>query len=413
MFRVSWRYAEERDCSFCTEFICLREPISETTGNNEEDDFTMSKMPKIFYEDSIVFEFLLSMARLNCDEMIRGIHKQHPFRGHLKEDKEISKWVSETWPRLPDDIKELMNVFFSCESFFGLSFLPDIVQHEIRSTRDFMKYVSGLSEKEILRHFFNIVYCPELRDRSSLEVDEVIEKLSLDDKETLMFISQSTFYSASEKAKLFDFFTSREKMKEDFTYLLQWYNENVFSEIEEHARKKQREALEQLKENVDKGGMNYLKDMQCYVSQLHYLRAKEIRLGASAYIGAGKTVFGRKHAEMPAETLIIYGHERLPFPFATRDSMEKVAQTFSPLSNVNTIKVLREVLGQRKLLVDVVRQTKLAIKEVSDHISSLESAKLVRTYIEDGEYYVEADIEKVSKIVNNALEKVLKIEAEE
>lgn len=387
--------------------------MNEMNGKNKEDDFHMSKMPKIVYEDSIVFEFVLSMARLNCDEMIRGIHKQHPFRGHLKEDKEISKWVSETWPKLPDDIRELLGVFFSCESFFGLSFLPDIVQHEIQSINDFMKYVSGLSEKEILRHFLNIVYCPELRDRSSLEVDEVIEKLSLDDKETLMFISQSTFYSASEKAKLFDFFTSREKMKEDFIYLLQWYNENVFEEIKEYARKKQREALEQLKENVEKGGMNYLKEMQCYVSQLHYLRAKEIRLGASSYIGAGKTVFGRKHAEMPAETLIVYGQERLPFPFATRDPMEKVAQVFSPLSNVNTIKVLRAVLGKRKLLVDVVRQTKLAIKEASDHISSLESAKLVKTYVEEGQHYVEADVEKVSKIVKDALEKVIKIEADE
>jgi DNA-binding transcriptional ArsR family regulator len=149
------------------------------------------------------------------------------------------------------------------------------------------------------------------------------------------------------------------------------------------------------------------------VSQLHYLRAKEIRLGASSYIGAGKTVFGRKHAEMPAETLIVYGQERLPFPFATRDPMEKVAQVFSPLSNVNTIKVLRAVLGKRKLLVDVVRQTRLAIKEASDHISSLESAKLVKTYVEEGQHYVEADVEKVSRIVKDALEKVIKIEAEE
>ncbi len=370
----------------------------------------MGKTPKIVYEDSIVFELLLSMTRLNCDEMIRGIHKQHPFRGHLREDKEISRWVADIWVRLPDDIRQLMGVFFSCESFFGLSFLPDIVQHGIQSTNDFLEYVSGLSEKEILRHFLNIVYCPELRDRSSVELDEVIDKLSLDDKETLMFISQSTFYSASEKANLFDFFTNRTKMKEDFVYLLQWYRENIFEEIEETARSNQQKALKELRANVDKGGMNYLKEMQCYVSQLHYLRAKEIRLGVSCYIGPGKTVFGRKHTEMPAETLIIYGHERLPFPFASRDPMEKAAVTFSSLSNVNTIKVLRTVLGKRKPLVDIVRETKLPIKEVSEHVSNLESAKLLKTDVEDGQPYVEADAEKVTKKVNNSLQEILRID---
>ncbi|HNR78947.1 MAG TPA: ArsR family transcriptional regulator, partial [Mesotoga infera] len=75
---------------------------------------------KVSFVDSLAYDFLLSLIRLNCNEMIMGSYADQEFVNWFKPDAEITDWVKETGKRLPPDIKELLDRFFNCETYFGI-----------------------------------------------------------------------------------------------------------------------------------------------------------------------------------------------------------------------------------------------------------------------------------------------------
>ena len=110
--------------------------------------------------------------------------------------------------------------------------------------------MKGLPPKQILEYFLYSDYGPELEKDGNITIEEIVDRLTIDEKETFIFIAQRMIHSPSEKANILEFFEGPEKMKEDYIQLLEWYYENIFSSVEEDIRKLNKEKLEELKKRI-------------------------------------------------------------------------------------------------------------------------------------------------------------------
>ena len=114
--------------------------------------------------DSLAYDFLLSLVRLNCNEMIISSYADQEFVDWFKPDAEIVDWVKETGKRLPADIKELLDRFFNCETYFGVAMFSVIQELNLKNPEELIVEIKRTPEKYLLSHFLSTGFGPDVKD---------------------------------------------------------------------------------------------------------------------------------------------------------------------------------------------------------------------------------------------------------
>jgi hypothetical protein len=214
-----------------------------------------------------------------------------------------------------------------------------------------------LRPKQILKYFLYSGYGPEIEKDENITIEEIVDRLTTDEKETLIFITQRMIHYPSEKANLLEFFEGPEKMKEEYIQLLEWYYENIFSSVEEDIRKLNEEKLKELKKRIPDVREKTLEKLSLSSSDI--VKKSNIYIGVSYYLGimaASATLSLDKKGYV-----FVIGYDRMEFMDIEQTQTVSCAEVFGSLGHPQRILIVKELLKGETTI------TKLAKKTQADH----------------------------------------------
>jgi len=364
-------------------------------------------LEKIKYIDWPSYDFLLSIMRVNCNEMIVGAYKDQDFIEQFKPDAEIIDWVKETKRSLPSDIEELLERFFDCETYFGAGTFALVQERNLESPEEFIEALKQTSEKSILGRFLRTGFGSDIKEREDSQFEELIEKLTLDEKEMLLFITESTIFSSFQKANLLGLLENPSQTKEDLLYLFEWFLENVFGKIRNDVRKSNQRYLGLLEKHIQDEGTSYLERLNL-LSLLDVLETvSTLELSVSPFLGLDQASLMVNKDRY----LFILGYDRVEVPFREKDERLECIDVFDALANRERLAILKELGREPNRPVSLAKKLKISAGDLSNHLEKLKKARLLES-VYDGEhdkYTVKS--EKIRRLVNESLDKLLEDES--
>lgn len=362
----------------------------------------MGLMEKVVLTDSIVFDFLMSLERLNNHENFRRAYDKPGIKNKFYPSPELEAWVNETLQELPEDIKELMDKYFHWETSFGLCPALNIVHHDIKSVEEFIDFVKNMSEKELLQQFICSGFGPIIEKDENVEsFEKLIEELIDDQEKMLMFISKNLLFPVEQKAVVLEFFSDPSKAKQDYLYLLEWYYEHIFKPIEDKVKKSNQNYLRFLEGYLNDYGEEYLKKL--VLSQEFAMKAEKIVLGVSYFYGLSS--LSSINDDM---VMSINGYDRIHKAAEKKDdTLSCVSLLFKSLGNEIRIQILKAAVKEKIDVSDLGRTLKLSNSEISHHIWYLIESDLIKIEKADKRLMVSSDVNTIKASVEKALEKLI------
>ncbi|MFO7880950.1 MAG: helix-turn-helix domain-containing protein [Kosmotogaceae bacterium] len=364
----------------------------------------MNSENKLKFTSSTAYDLLFSLARINCHELFNKTYTYPKYEGKLHPDNELELWVKEQRQNIPDWIKTLINRFFNCETFFGASSMIYIENNELKSAREFIDFMKKIPSKDILKYFLYSGFGAEMDEKDPTSLDKLVNRLTSDEKETLIFITEKTIHSASEKANLLDFFDDPEQMKEDYISLLEWFYENVFADIEDEVREKNNEKLDELKGRVPMDVKTAVEKLS--LSSTEKIKNEAVYLGVSYYLGI-MAASATLQLDKKGYAFVI-GYDRMEFLDIEESETESCAEIFEALGHPERIRILRELFKGKTTVTKLAKKLKLTTREVHVHINHLTRSGLVKSELEDDmKHSLYCDKEIIRNKANHALERLL------
>lgn len=358
----------------------------------------MGIMDKVTVHHSTAYDFLAGMLRLKTNEKLIEEKSELDREDRIKLNDDLLKWVENTRSKLTQEIKESLDLFFNYESFFGICLMNDIAKNDIENASAFISYVEKLPLAYILRTFLGTGY------GSDDITEEQTEKMVGNHKEAISYIEKNISLPSQQKWELLQFFLDPESMKNKLLELLRWYYQNIYAAEEEKAGEIILKYEKELQKKLDNYGEDYLK----LLTEFDYRNSngiKKIYIGLSYFWEIGSTHSLREGEESVDLHMLGY---RYP---------EMIAELKHVLtSNVNMFKTLADEtrLNIMKLLSvrpwygsELAQKLKLSNSTISYHMNMLVVNGFVETSREDNKYYFSTDINKVKKILCDALDKMV------
>ncbi len=364
----------------------------------------MNSDNKLKFTSSTAYDLLFSMARINCHELFNKTYTYPKYKGKLHPDDELELWVKEQRQNLPDWIKALINRFFNCETFFGASCMIYIENNELKTAREFIDFMKKIPAKDILKYFLYSGFGAEMDEKDPASLDRLVNRLTSDEKETLIFITEKTIHSASEKANLLDFFDDPEQMKEDYISCLEWFYENVFADLEDNIKQNNEEKLEELKRRVPTDAKTAVEKLS--LSSSEKVKNETIYLGASYYLGI-MAASATLQLDKKGHAFVI-GYDRMEFMDIEESETESCAQVFEAMGHPERIRILRELFKGKTTVTKLAKKLKLTTREVHVHINQLTRSGLVKSELEDDmKHSLYCDKKIIREKASSALERLL------
>ncbi len=212
----------------------------------------------VFIHHSLAYDFLTSIFRVNTNElMLRRLGRQQ-WVSDLKPSADMIEWIEESRRKFTLDIQEKLDLFFDPETFYGLCLLRNIASARLNSVQDFLVYIGSMSTKELLKRFLATGF-------GTLKVnpqdDATIERLLTDDKEALVFAVDNMPVPARQKVALLDMLSDPQQVKDDLLYLLEWYMENIYSDIAPVAERVIKNTEQEFKKEIGNQGLAFVEEL--------------------------------------------------------------------------------------------------------------------------------------------------------
>lgn len=360
-------------------------------------------LERIKYIDWPAYDFLLSLMRVNCNEMIIEAYKEQDFKDQFVPDPELLEWAKETKKILPDDIKELLERFFDCETYFGAGTFSLVQERNLREPEEFIKALKSTSEKSILGRFLRTGFGTDVKSRDSSQFEELVERLTVDEKEMLLFITESTIFSSFQKANLLGFLENPAETKQDLIYLFEWFLENVFNRMRDEVRRSNEKHLKNLEKYIRKGGTSYIEKLNL-LSFFDILETVQtIELSVSPFLGldqAGLMVMKDRY-------LFILGYDRIEVPFREKDEKLQCIDVFSALAHKERLAILRELSREPHRPVSLAKKLRISAGDLSNHLEKLKKGRLLES-VYNGEYVeYTVNAKELKRLVSESLDKLL------
>lgn len=361
----------------------------------------MEIIEKVIIRNSIVYDFLGSLLRLNCSEQFERAKNDPVFGLRCAGDSKINDQIERARTGLNPSIKELMEKFFDWETSFGLCVIHDIATKEIDSINAFMDYLKNLPAKDLLNQFIYTGFGPEIEDSEEFSFEKIME----DEKEMLIFVSKSMLFPPKQKAVLFELISNPEKTKRDYIELLEWHYENFFREIEEETAKINIEAAEKLKKYLYAQGKNYLARLTSLYKIDNCLDNYDLLILAVSKFY--ETFSGISSKDEEKELLLIIGNTLVDIASKEENTLKKSSQLFGTLSDNTKIEILKLCSEEKMSVNQLARKLKLSSTEIGAHISRLSRCNLVKTEVTNEGFMIHSDKKEIMNLILKAIDSVI------
>ncbi len=357
----------------------------------------MGIMDKVTIHHSTAYDFLAGMFRLNNNEKLIEIKNEFGLEEKVKLNDDILKWVDTSRGKLTQEVNGWIDLFFNYESFYGVCLLHSIAENDLKDINDLLEYIKGLSCTDILKKFLETGY-------SKTVSREQIEEMLGDYKTAVSFIEKNVSMPSKQKWELLQFFLDPDSMKEKLLKLIEWSYDNIFKDGIKTAEEVVIKQEKELEKKLRMYGEDYLKlllDTDCSKNKL----TKPIVIALSYYYEISSSNF---YSDDAVVDFHLFGY-RVPELFAEGKH--------ALLSNVNMFKALADEtrLNIIKLLCqrpwygnELAQELKLSNSTISYHVSMLSLNDFVEFVREDNRFYFSANMDKIKKILCDALDNMVK-----
>lgn len=358
----------------------------------------MSIADKLEIKHSIGYDFLLSMRRLHCKDHKEWFSNMSVLEGKLEPDPDISIWINENSEKLTPSIKELFEKFFDYETTFGITIISELLMSNIDSVDSLIKYIKEKPAKELVKTFLNTGLGPYVKDR-----DFSIDKIFDNEKEMLVFVSESMLFNTKQKALLLEFIDNPETTKEEYIYLLEWYQENIFKSISKTTSKRGREGEKLLVKYLAEYGEDYFwsfcpLDLRDQVSEFN-----RIILIPSYFVD----IYSGLSVNIEEGVLTVSaGIGLLKFLGENRDPYFSAGMLFHALSDTECLKILRLVNNREVPAGEIAKELNLKNHDLTSKLVRLSMSHLIKCTTSNDNLTISTIGEEVKKIVMDTVNKV-------
>lgn len=357
----------------------------------------MNVMDKVAVHRSTAYDFLAGMYRLINNEKLIEIKSELDAADKMKLSDEILKWVENTRSKLTQEIKESLDLFFNYESFFGVCLVNDIARHNIENAGGFISYAEQLPLAYILKSFLGTGF------GSDGITEEQTEKMLGNHKEAVAFIDKNISLPSKQKWELLQFFLDPESMKNKLLELFRWYYENIFAAEEEKLRELVLKYEKELRKKLEIYGEEYLK----LLVDIDYSKSKGIRkvfIALSYYYEIGCL---RSFREDEGVDLHLLGYRYPELIAEGKHALLSSVNMFKALADETRLNIIKLLSERPWYGNELAQKLKLSNSTISYHMSMLVVNGFVETLREDNKFYFSLDVNKMKKILCDAIDKMI------
>ena len=337
-------------------------------------------MEKVFdnyyVEQSDVLELLAFMFRLNNHEYMQT--ESHPAK------ESFNQFIQDAFSLLSDQAKEDLDCFFHQDSFFGLTLVQLLYQHnKWHDIPAFLKFLEQLEVEEIISAFLT----------SGYPSPESIEDYN-NEQEVFSHI-QSSLLPFPEQAKLFYLYFDKENTKERFLKLVREVNEKIFQPSIEKITKRYEDSIQKLLKMDDKHIKKLINPSfdQSEANQPN----KIILIPSYFYYTSSLFSYGEKN-----DTVIyLIGTESIEQTMDEGKEEDRVIDLAKALSDRTKIKIIKELNKQPRYGFELAKQLNLSSPTISHHISKLSDLGLITAKRNENKIFYEVNQELIEKALRN------------
>ncbi|MCO7125534.1 metalloregulator ArsR/SmtB family transcription factor [Sporolactobacillus shoreicorticis] len=347
----------------------------------------MAKKPEVHYVTSPVFELLAAMFRVATPSQIQS-DDVLMIKGKAIQ---LKQWVDQRRLLLPSNVKDELDVFFSYESFLGLTLIR--YAWETKAHQDvalFLKALTKLDAREWFAYFLHTGY------GSGDSVDP--NQLST----TTAAIDQSNL-PEQEKWKLLYLYVHKEETKQRVIQLLRTFYGLISDEFK-YFLAQQQVVLDQVKDFAESLGadsflMRVSKKYQMPVNQMD-----EIVLAPSVFYDQWSFT-----TSTDSFCLFLFGIRQLPFEESAYSAdKDKVDQAFKVLADEKRLSIIRLLNRSPLYGYELGKRLNLSNSTISHHLSLLASYDLVRPVRNENRVYYEVKNDQIKKLMEQMLQSLIK-----
>lgn len=354
-------------------------------------------MDKVTIHHSNAYDFLAGMYRLNNNEKLIEIKFELGLDDKVKFNDDILKWVETSRGKLTSQIRDWLDLFFNYESFFGICLVRYIADKDLKSADELLDYIRGLPCKDILGRFLGTGY-------GNTVGSEQIEEMLANNKAAVSYIEKNISLPSKQKWELLQFFLDPDSMKEKLLQLFEWYYGNIFKMDIKSAEDAVIKQEKELEKKLRMYGEEYLK----LLVETEYTKnkvAKPIVIALSYYYEiANLCTFGHDGAA----DLYMFGYRYPALIAEGKHALISSVSIFKALADETRLNIIKLLCQRPWYGNELAQELKLSNSTISYHMSMLLLNGFVEDVREDNRSYFSLDIEKVKKILSNALDNMLK-----
>jgi DNA-binding transcriptional ArsR family regulator len=352
---------------------------------------------KYKFEKSLIYEFFLSLFRLENDEAMKL--KDLEMEKEIKLDKDIVNWVEKTLKKIPKQQKVEIAKYFNEESYFGLCLVSEIPELELNTIEDYLSYLKDKDPADFLKRFIESGFGPATSENLTLDK---VKKLIENEKEAAKFVNEKLNFSSGQKWNLLQFFFDPTAMKEEFIDLLEWYYQNIFSKELEWIETKSNKINDTYQENLNRYGTKYLENI---LSKL----IDDPLAGEKTYIAFSyfyETSLLNSTLDN-GNTFYLMGF-RFPEIFAgDEEGLLGSLEIFKALADETRLNIISLLSEKTMYGNELAEKLNLSNATISHHVSKLIMNNIIQAQKEDNKLYFKLNKKKfettVLKAVNNLI----------
>lgn len=331
---------------------------------------------------SPVFEQLSSMF------VIQDYANKQPKR---ELNGELQKWVDEKVRSIPQILKDELEVFFSQETFIGLSMIRYAFETNCyQSLEKFIQQVESDSAYHIFEHFLETGFTPT-------EVSDIH-----DFTEVRLFI-QNTSIPESEKWKLTYLYVDIENTKNRFISLMKQFYEFYFKTDLPYFLKKQQENIDYLK------GKQIFSTREKVGEAFPVIPSYVIENKAMKLILSPSYFYDTSSLSSDSEQSFIYHYGINEYDSNTKNKMSQddVLDAIKIVADEKRIRIIMLLNKAPRYGYELAQTLSLSNSTISHHLSTLHSIGIVYSMRIENKVYYQLNKDKLKELMETLTKSLL------
>lgn len=352
---------------------------------------------------SVVYDFILSLAKLNNYESAKDIFETYGdnILEKIKLDEQLAKWLDKTKEKLPYHYLDIMDFFFNGETRWFALFVYYIRRHDIQHIDEFISFIENKSGQDLLgKHLFLFSHHFESFPKIS---EQSARHLMDNQQEATMFLDKTDFTS-KRKWEFIQFILNPKKKIAALVEFLNWYKTEIFNEEIEKVKDIIEKYENELESKLNKYGEEYLK----HLVNTDYSKEEKDRtivLSISYYSELGYLIL---YMDYKDEHVYILGFRHMEVFVERRHGTLSNVHIFKALGD-ETRQNLIKLLSQKEWYGDeLAREMELSNSTVSYHLNILLLEGFVRVNRIDNRRYYTLNKENLQETIHEALERMIR-----